>query len=51
MKIGDIVVLNSGGPDMTIIGVTGDKATVVWTSETNMIMRNTFPVVCLKYSI
>jgi uncharacterized protein YodC (DUF2158 family) len=32
-KIGDVVMLNSGGPQMTVSAVTGDKVTAVWPDE------------------
>lgn len=42
MHIGDIVHLNSGSPDLTVVALEGDNVRVKWETE------SIFPFVCLK---
>jgi len=47
-KAGDVVVLNSGGPPMTVIQRTMmDDVYCTWINDADVI-RSTFPSVCLK---
>ena len=48
LKIGDVVVLNSGGPDMTIVEIDGDKATCWWQGHFGDVDQHEFPIACLK---
>uniref|UniRef100_UPI00345B6EE7 YodC family protein n=1 Tax=uncultured Caulobacter sp. TaxID=158749 RepID=UPI00345B6EE7 len=47
IKAGDIVVLKSGGPRMTVQTVTGTTALCVWT-EKNKTFREPFDLVLLR---
>lgn len=46
-QAGDIVLLKSGGPRMTVHAVDEDDVHCVWT-EKNRTFRETFPAVVLK---
>lgn len=47
-KVGDVVTLKSGGPDMTITHIKGDDtATCVWFEETTRHEGN-FPLAALE---
>lgn len=53
LKAGDVVVLNSGGPQMTIISVFQspslgdvDAASVIWLADGKE-QKSTFPLACL----
>lgn len=46
-KVGDVVVLKSGGPDMTVAAVVGDEAKCVW-FEKGKKCEETFPLVMLR---
>ncbi len=51
IEAGDLVTLKSGGPLMTVEGVTaGQLAKCVWANDgsSHVIERGEFPVVCLK---
>lgn len=41
ISVGDIVCLNSGGPDMKVLSVTENEVTVRWGGE------DTFPLPCV----
>jgi len=43
IKIGDLVRLNSGGPDMKVMTTDGDKVTVEWKA----IQSASFPLACV----
>lgn len=48
LGIGDVVVLNSGGPKMTVVGRRGcDQVRCVWTSNRDELEDAWFPVVCV----
>ena len=53
-KVGDVVQLKSGGPDMTVIHVSGDAATVTcaWSTKTQRqtVHRQTFPAAAVTAS-
>lgn len=42
LQIGDIVQLNSGGLEMTVVGLDGQNAVVRYEAE------DEFPIACLK---
>ena len=51
IKVGSVVQLKSGGPEMTIeriddglVSGEGRQATVVWFDEKRVVQRNAFPV-------
>jgi uncharacterized protein YodC (DUF2158 family) len=46
LKEGDVVRLNSGGPDMTVLEVSGDTAVCKW-HDGNEFTSATFRIVCL----
>jgi uncharacterized protein YodC (DUF2158 family) len=46
-KVGDVVLLKSGGPDMTIETVTGQTVHCVW-FEKNVVKRGAFPMATLE---
>ena len=46
LERGDIVRLNSGGPDMTVSSV-GPSVEVVWITEQGEALIGIFPAVCL----
>ncbi|MFW6272888.1 MAG: DUF2158 domain-containing protein [bacterium] len=39
-NIGDSVVLNSGGPDMKVLGKDGDFCTCEWSNGTEMVRKD-----------
>ncbi len=45
---GDIVMLKSSGPKMTVESVTETDATCRWTKSTGLVQRKDFPMVCLE---
>jgi uncharacterized protein YodC (DUF2158 family) len=48
-KVGDVVVLKSGGPPMTIESITGDRINCVWIDRNIQIpQRFELPVSCIK---
>lgn len=49
LKVGDVVILNSGGPNMLIRKITKkNNAKCIWIDkEESSIMGATFPVACL----
>jgi uncharacterized protein YodC (DUF2158 family) len=51
LKVGDVVNLNSGSPDLTVsaIGSEGTKADVSWIKESGEVAQSTFPIACLRY--
>jgi uncharacterized protein YodC (DUF2158 family) len=46
LQTGDIVRLNSGGPDMTVVAV-GKDVEVLWMSELAQAYTGNFPAGCL----
>lgn len=48
MKPGDIVVLKSGGPKMTVERLNGLDAACVWFGDEGIVHTSEFPVACLK---
>lgn len=48
LEIGNIVHLNSGSPDLKIIGIEGENVTVEWEEEPGKIVQSVFPVVSLR---
>ena len=42
----DIVHLNSGSPDLKVVGIDGEKVQVEWTNERGNLERMTLPAVC-----
>ena len=46
-KIGDVVMLNSGGLRMTVSAVTGDKVTAVWPDEKGY-GKIEVPMICVR---
>lgn len=47
LKLGDVVRLNSGGPDMTVTKINGNRAETSWHSSANTIENGDFPIVGL----
>ncbi len=48
IEIGDIVCLASGGLKMTVESVEGATVGCVWFGRSEKIMRDQFPMSCLK---
>tara|TARA_R110002095_G_scaffold117928_1_gene102854 strand:+ start:2287 stop:2460 length:174 start_codon:yes stop_codon:yes gene_type:complete len=48
MKNGDIVMLKSGGPNMTIVDIKNNEAKVKWFGTCERCFENTFEIECLK---
>jgi uncharacterized protein YodC (DUF2158 family) len=48
VKPGDVVVLKSGGPALTIAEVNDDRADCVWLSDEGHLFRETLPLVVLE---
>jgi uncharacterized protein YodC (DUF2158 family) len=46
LQIGDMVVLNSGGPDTTVISVDGSEVTIEWKDESGP-SNCTLPSTCV----
>jgi len=47
IEIGKVVVLNSGGPPMTVAAVSSGSYECVWISEAGEALQYSFPAVCL----
>lgn len=47
VKVGGIVILNSGGPAMTIYKIEGETVFVTWITDQGVEKAN-FPVVCVR---
>lgn len=47
-KIGDVVHLRSGSPDLTVIDLTEENATVEWVNDDNILDKWTFPAGCFE---
>lgn len=45
---GDCVVLNSGGPKMTVLARSSDALRCIWFNEDGVVVTNTFPEVALS---
>lgn len=50
IKLGMEVVLNSGGPAMTIVEILSDNESVIcsWRNSENDLSRHDFKIVCLR---
>jgi len=48
VKPGDVVVLKSGGPALTIAEVNDDHAECVWLGDEGHLFRETLPLVVLE---
>ena len=46
-RIGDVVRLNSGSPNLTVTGTTPSKIYVKWTDDTGAVQNDHFPEACL----
>lgn len=46
-KLGNIVQLNSGSPNMKIVSIQDEKAIVEWLNDDGGQERETIPLVCL----
>jgi uncharacterized protein YodC (DUF2158 family) len=47
LRIGDIVLLNSGSPDLTVTNIDGANVTVTW-NDGSCIQSSTFPRACIR---
>lgn len=47
-KQGDIVVLNSGSPPLTVSKIDGDQTAVVWVDDEGKPQGSWLPYVCLR---
>ena len=45
---GDIVVLKSGGPAMTVVAADGENIECIWMSEVGELARETIPAIALE---
>lgn len=50
IKLGDLVQLNSGSPDLTVDHIDGDLITVVWFDDEGSMEFASFHAVCLTHS-
>ena len=50
LNIGDIVQLNSGGPDMRIVDFPTDLVTVRWDAADGEPQMSYFPKVCVRHT-
>lgn len=48
IKIGDMVRLNSGGPQMTVTEMDGDELTCKWFDSEQASHEDEFPLACVK---
>lgn len=48
MKIGDVVYLNSGSPELTVTQIKNDQVWVNWLGPNNAVHEAIFPSVCLS---
>lgn len=48
LKAGDVVILKSGGPALTVAEVDGDKIECVWIGEEGELFREELPAVVLE---
>ena len=51
LRTNDIVHLNSGSPDLKIVALDGEKATVEWRDDEGVIQAMTLPNVCLRLAV
>ena len=54
-EVGDVVVLRSGGGDMSVVAVNGDLVTCCWFESLpeggwKGVGRATFPAICLQHA-
>jgi hypothetical protein len=47
IKTGEIVHLNSGSPDLKVIRIEGEKATVEWQGDNGELKSSSIPLPCL----
>jgi uncharacterized protein YodC (DUF2158 family) len=47
VKEGDVVRLNSGGPDMKIVSIVNNLVMVEWKNGKKDVERSSFPIVCV----
>lgn len=47
-KVGDVVHLRSGSPDLTVINLTSEDATVQWVDDDGQLTEWTFPAGCFE---
>jgi uncharacterized protein YodC (DUF2158 family) len=47
-EVGDVVMLNSGGPRMAITSVNADAICVAWSSKDGFTQVGSFPVQCVR---
>jgi uncharacterized protein YodC (DUF2158 family) len=50
VKAGDVVTLNSGGPNMTVLSSTGDSAMCIWFALDGTVASHAFPFAIIKAS-
>lgn len=50
IQVGDIVHLNSGSPDLTVVRCCGEKLEVEWLNLSGVTERMTLPAVCFKHA-
>lgn len=50
LKVGDVVVLKSGGPAMTIKSIEADNATCVWQVNGMHPYVTEVPIACIKHT-
>lgn len=51
VKPGDIVMLKSGGPALTVAEVDGEAAECIWIGEEGDLYRETLPLVVLESAV
>ena len=47
LGIGDVVILNSGGPNMMVVDIEDDRVTTAWTYGAGKVQEAEWPSVCL----
>lgn len=45
---GNIVVLKSGGPAMTVVSAKGDEVECIWMTDVGELARETIPAIALE---
>lgn len=51
LGLGAVVRLNSGGPHMMVVDVTGDKVTTAWRNSDEKIKESVFPRACVHRAL
>lgn len=46
-KVGDMVKLNSGSPDLKVVELHGDRVAVEWPDRDGVLQGHVFPAACL----